>query len=632
MKPLLFTFLAIVLVSACQSVVTVPSGSPTPTPASVTQTPEPSPTVPPTPVPHETVVPTIVPTNTPSATPTSSPVPTVKPTTIPSPTPTSMLTPSIAPVTGFTPLKASPDTLIIYVSDSKGLDTNDGKSMAKPVKTLTKGMSLLRSGFPDWMLLKRGDTFNNQIFGSWTKSGRNLQEPMVVASYSDPVSPSSVRPELKTGHTLGSALHFFTVHDVVLKGIYFHSNTRDPYSPDYAFPAGVANAYTNGILFSIAKTDNILIEDCEVNSYGNNMSLDTGVSDGKTFLGHNIKVRRNIIRNAFSNARSQGMYAGGLDGLLIEENIFDHNGWTEKTDVTKTWNFVQQNHNIYLRADNGHVRLLNNVVLSGAGHGIEAKSGGIVTGNFLDKNNYGLSFGLANGSMGTPGGITGELHDNLVFDVRSEANAGGSCFEIGNIKPGGMTIHDNICARATGDPKLYGGSFQFQPGAAVSNPNLLVGISDLTFEKNIVYDYPRGPAFAPGFTPGTPGIGELKNVVLRNNDYQKIPSRLINDQAKPFPNGTTFQNNRYFGTNANRDTQFTLDGSNYGWANWLKIEPTAKWIQITYPDPDHATIEAYSGTTYALWLADELKQSEFTWKDSRMAQPIVKFMKAKFGK
>src|SRR5439155_1209609 len=55
----------------------------------------------------------------------------------------------------------------IYASSSTGSDSNDGLSPASAVQTLAKGRSLVRNGFGDALLLKRGDTFNTGL-GFWT--------------------------------------------------------------------------------------------------------------------------------------------------------------------------------------------------------------------------------------------------------------------------------------------------------------------------------------------------------------------------------------------------------------------------------------------------------------------------------
>ena len=58
------------------------------------------------------------------------------------------------------------ETGIVYVSNSEGDDANNGFSPATSVKTLARGYSLMRDGYPDWLLLKRGDTWTNEYLAA----------------------------------------------------------------------------------------------------------------------------------------------------------------------------------------------------------------------------------------------------------------------------------------------------------------------------------------------------------------------------------------------------------------------------------------------------------------------------------
>src|SRR5688500_14316556 len=60
---------------------------------------------------------------------------------------------------GFTVVTPGASDRIVYVSASGGNDSNYGLSAVAPVRTLNKAKSLVRSGYGDQMLLKRGDTF-----------------------------------------------------------------------------------------------------------------------------------------------------------------------------------------------------------------------------------------------------------------------------------------------------------------------------------------------------------------------------------------------------------------------------------------------------------------------------------------
>ena len=133
---------------------------------------------------------------------------------------------------GFTELKPSVDSRIIHVSSSQGNDANSGEDEANPVQSIARGKTLLRDGFPDWLVLRKGDTWYEGL-GQWRKSGRSASEPMVVYSY----GASNTRPLLKTGTnngltTDGSGGSPLSMNYLVFKGIHFYAHTRDPDSPD----------------------------------------------------------------------------------------------------------------------------------------------------------------------------------------------------------------------------------------------------------------------------------------------------------------------------------------------------------------------------------------------------------------
>ena len=94
---------------------------------------------------------------------------------------------------GFTTFTPSADTRIIYVSSSTGNDANNGLSANSAVATIAEGLSLIRNGSADQLLLKAGDTFVNQSFGYLDISGRSATEPIVISSYG-----SGPRPIIET--------------------------------------------------------------------------------------------------------------------------------------------------------------------------------------------------------------------------------------------------------------------------------------------------------------------------------------------------------------------------------------------------------------------------------------------------
>src|SRR5262249_40883447 len=108
---------------------------------------------------------------------------------------------------GWTVFTPSTDPKIIYVSSSTGNNANSGLSANAPVKILSNGVSLLRNGYPDWLLLKKGDTWTNEVLGvPFALNGRSSQEPMLISSYG-----SGARPKIETSATINNV--FYTTSD-----------------------------------------------------------------------------------------------------------------------------------------------------------------------------------------------------------------------------------------------------------------------------------------------------------------------------------------------------------------------------------------------------------------------------------
>ena len=132
---------------------------------------------------------------------------------------------------GWTTMDPSSDSRIIYVSSSDGDDSADGLTPETAIATLDRGIEMLRDGYPDWMLLRRGDSWEGTLALS-DISGRSPDERMVIASYGD----SLERPMIRTGSNGGIELCCGPSANLAFLDIAFYAHTRDPDSPDYQGP------------------------------------------------------------------------------------------------------------------------------------------------------------------------------------------------------------------------------------------------------------------------------------------------------------------------------------------------------------------------------------------------------------
>ncbi|MDB5292246.1 MAG: hypothetical protein JWL69_3487, partial [Phycisphaerales bacterium] len=268
---------------------------------------------------------------------------------------------------GWTVVTPQAGSHVVYVSSSTGNDNNTGLSAASPVRTLSRGEALLRDHTGDQLLLKAGDVWHdNFIF--WRLSGKSAQEPMVIGSYG-----TGARPTIMTGTGSGFATGASSspeVDNLAIIGLRFWADGRDPAATAHPVASNAA-----GIAF-LAKGTGILVENCLVQDYAVNMNF-------QDMLGplQNVSVRRNVVIDAYATtSHSQGMYATGVTNLLIEGNLFDHNGYNDQVPGAEaTW----YNHDIYLSSHNTGCVIRDNTISRAAGYGLQDRPGGIVQNNLF---------------------------------------------------------------------------------------------------------------------------------------------------------------------------------------------------------------------------------------------------------
>lgn len=281
---------------------------------------------------------------------------------------------------GFTVIKPSPDSKLIYVSSSTGSDANTCLSEAAPCKTISAGLEKMRNGYPDHLYLKRGDVWRDQRLLN-LHSGRSAKEPAVITYY----GTTGPRPKIENSNT---SLHIFKgkMTNFSFIGLEFSAYRLDPDSPMFT-----GDAQANIVL--LGGNENILFED-------NKFSF-TEIIMQKWDSGSptNITLRRNIWTGAYYNKssynrdkRPSNLYADGVVGLVIEENVFDSGGWNPKVKGAGANMF---NHNIYIQAstDGASLKLRNNIITRGSSHGAQLRSGGVAENNFFGRNALGLLIG-----------------------------------------------------------------------------------------------------------------------------------------------------------------------------------------------------------------------------------------------
>lgn len=515
---------------------------------------------------------------------------------------------------GWSIIRPSADTRKVYVSTS-GNDANDGLSEGAPKATIAAGKALLRAGYPDWLLLKCGDTWT-EAFGQFAASGRSARERIHITSYG-----TGDRPILRTGASSG----FETVSGNTRNFIAITNIRVDPHTYD-----GTNGTPTFITLLGNAK--DILIEGCYV------AEGEIGYSSTGTGQRENIQLRRNIAYQHYrlSGSVGHGIYMSGVTNLLIEENILDHNGWHETNPNGPASTF---RHNIYITHACFKVLVRNNIITKSASHGIQMRCDGTMFNNLFLKNS--ISIFLGAGDEPRVGGYEIKCSHNVVLNGKNidGSNPRGHAMGAKNISSGhfkynliahnidgdspvlmdldgttqgnrlnNFTISNNVSENWGGNIQVYGASGDQLTGTSIRNNKINIP------EEDFIITYSTS-----GFAAGT--VGLYDNTLYRATGNSTViytttvGSRTIPQFEALFPNATgnnyaqnTFTDNtRTIETYASTmlDLSGTLDAyldqcRMQSMANWrpnLMPQTVNPWIRAGYdiPEPSSNTLARQGG-------------------------------------
>jgi len=520
---------------------------------------------------------------------------------------------------GWTVFTPSTDTRIVYVSSSSGSDSNDGLSPATPKRTLAAGYAQLRNRYPDWLLLKRGDVWTdealggtpiNGVPGTWQKSGRSATEMMVIGAYGE-----GPRPEIRSGIHPGIFLMSGDASrdHLAIVGIHFYAHRRDP--SNAAFSSSAASQAPHGIQ-RYKDGVNFLIEDCVIRFYNNAINLQTGGTEGM----RDVRIRRCIITDSYGvGNHSQGIYTEYVDGLLIEECLFDHCGWNETVSGAVATIY---NHNMYIKQDvNRNITIRNNIVARGAATGIQCRPGGDVWGNLVLYNPTGISMGHAQVTW-PQYRPSGRIVDNVILggtDVNGDPRGRGINLE----RCADVTIENNIVAHL---------GTQNVNGSNVAGIRTAIEHENLTIRNNIIYKWARSGTGQGLSFNGTGG----RNILIQNNKVQQMDGGYVVWHAPSGFSQYAYQQNTYFSSRSG-STWFNHAGTERSLSSWVGVsgETGASSSQVSFPNPQR-TVETYMQSlgrpaTLEAFLNEARQQSRTNWRSEFTARAVVNYVREGFG-
>jgi hypothetical protein len=335
----------------------------------------------------------------------------------------------------WTTFAPSIDTRVVYVS-ALGNDANSGLTPAAPVRSVARAKSLVRHGYPDQLLFRRGDAWNEAI-GGWIASGRSASEPMVIGSY----GPATARPLFRTRDDSGITFTGgggapATIDHVALVGLEFYADARDPASPTYTGPGQWP---AKGILY-LRPGQNLLVEDCAFRMFATNIIIQ---GEGTGLRG--CTIRRCVLTDAYGVAGSyygHGLYMHNAHDVRIEDNVIDRNGWDDGPGLHASI-FT---HNVYIHVANSNVALRRNIISRAGSHGLQLRCGGTVADNLFVRNAIAV---LVGGEAGATN-LLSEVTDNVILNGTDIAVTAPRGWAIEASHTPTVTVRDNLIVQNNG--------------------------------------------------------------------------------------------------------------------------------------------------------------------------------------
>jgi hypothetical protein len=498
---------------------------------------------------------------------------------------------------GFTNFPLAEHGKIILISSSEGSDHNDG--LTHPVFTLKKAISLTHIGHPDRILFRRGDIFSEaNLNANIAMRGASAFEPVIIGAYGDIRQP---RPVLEAHLNLGARP---TPRFIVLQSLDMYADNRDPTSKLFvarhstgAQNIGISMACPGGYLW---------IEDCRCRDFGMGMVLQGKETD----LFDTLIIRRCQVLDSWNFSFSSGIYIESVTNALIEDNLFDHNGWTE--GVTGGGKTIF-NHNMYLQhagaGDDRHFIVRNNISARASSHGCQMRIGGLLENNLFLKNPLGAYVSYTSSIV----------RDNVVLDADniSPNEPRGQGLEFLNCPT--VLVEGNIVAHK---PDKSNGMEAMSYDPSMHNSHGLPSSGE--FRNNVVYDW-AGVAFRLA----APSQG----LSVHNNDFQQRDNRLI--ELKEWKPQYIFRDNEYI---SDGRRLFRIGDEDLNWKEWLgETNDTSDWARTKFVDPtrdiaSYAKSIGLSDPSLEGFLTATRQQRRGHWDPRLTAEAVNDYIREGFKK
>jgi hypothetical protein len=322
---------------------------------------------------------------------------------------------------GWTTFTPSADSRQIYVSTSGSL-SNTGLSASSPT-TLADGIARMREGYPDFLYLKKGETYPAI---QWRKSGRSAGEKMVITSYG-----SGARPIIQAASTdqnaFGSTYNGANIRNLALVDLDLRASSNSEGA--FQLLGAGANLHFEGNVFRKG-------------------GYIQGYNGGRV---SNVSFLRNAFLDSNGYSHAQGFYISNTDGIIFRENLFDNNGWISPGNADV------KGQGLYIHGSCGRIPapILEFNIFANSGHGgVQMRPGGRLYGNLGYNNAAHFQIGTTDPhdpdvSRGSP--VTGSLEYNFAMESHDALAAGqpkGFAFILDHAQD--LVFRENIASQVGG--------------------------------------------------------------------------------------------------------------------------------------------------------------------------------------
>ena len=544
---------------------------------------------------------------------------------------------------GWSLLVPSLDSRLIYVDASSGDDLTAityfpsdpaiGSDPQQPVgnilayRTLEAAKKQLRFEMPDWILLRSGEMWEESLD---IKRGRSIDERQVATSWG-----RGPRPELRTGTKRG--IINTQLSNVAITGIRFWAHTRDTEGPYFvSYEGSQGFGFFSRDIGDPRQVRDILIEDCHFHSYTNNSLVSHYSNGGETLT--NFIMRRSIISGNYSiNSHSQGLGFGSgsqplLPAILLEENLFDHNGWrvqryaevqNDRTDGQAT----MYNHNTYFSSASGII-FNRNIFMraSSMGNKWTSISPGASEGIVLDNNLYidgeiGISMG--GNTLGPLRFKNIVIRDNVFTDI-------------GRSRPTNRNLSWGLEVKDWDNGLVHKNLFVNQSSSDVANTYGLQMDAETSMREVVISSNTIANLYAEN-NASTLRLLNGNNVENVHIVDMTIHSNVSNPAVKLNSRGYTFSGTNHYYTQSIHEARFQVAGSSTDLVGWKKTtgDIGATLGAPSFSEPNR-TLETYIellnlGTAYKDFINAVYEQSRSNWNPALTAGSINEWFRQGFG-